>query len=249
MNYYKFHIGDYRRDTSHLSLLEHGIYRQMLDLYYLSESSLTSDVEKLMRMLCVRIADEVQAFKNVLADFFVLTENGYEQSRCMVIISEYQSKSGKASKSANARWRREKENKNANAMRTHSEGNAIGMLTTNHKPLTTNQEKKKKELSSKPDDSVMEVFRHWQKVMGTEKAKASPERISKIKARLKDYTVSQLKEAVDGCRKSEHHMGKNDRKTKYNDIELICRDCKHVDSFLQEHEEENSLITGKGWAN
>ena len=109
---------------------------------------------------------------------------------------------------------------------------------------------KGKDLSSKPDDSVMEVFRHWQKVMGTEKAIASPERISKIRARLKDYTVAQLKEAIDGCRKSDHHMGNNDRKKKYNDIELICRDCKHVDSFLQEPaEEENSLITGRGWAN
>jgi hypothetical protein len=118
-------------------------------------------------------------------------------------------------------------------------------------PSPSPKEEKKKDLSSTPDDSVMEVFRHWQKVMGTEKAKASPERISKIRARLKDYTVDQLKEAIDGCRKSEHHMGKNDRKTKYNDIELICRDCKHVDSFLQETqgEEENSFITGKGWAN
>jgi uncharacterized protein YdaU (DUF1376 family) len=159
VNYYQFHIGDYRRDTAHLSLLEHGIYRQMLDLYYLSESPLPSDEEKLMRMLCVRIADEVRAFKNVLADFFVLTEKGYEQSRCLKAISEYRAKSGKASDSANARWRREKENKDANAMRTHSEGNA------NHKPLT-NKPLTNTPLPPKGDEDFVSFWKAYPKKDG-----------------------------------------------------------------------------------
>jgi Protein of unknown function (DUF1376) len=40
MYYYQHHIGDYRKDTSHLSLIEHGIYRQLLDLYYITEKPL-----------------------------------------------------------------------------------------------------------------------------------------------------------------------------------------------------------------
>jgi len=42
LHYYTFNIGDYRRDTGHLSLLEHGIYRQLIDSYYLSEKPIAA---------------------------------------------------------------------------------------------------------------------------------------------------------------------------------------------------------------
>jgi uncharacterized protein YdaU (DUF1376 family) len=32
VNYYERHIGDYLKDTAHLSLLEHGIYTRLLDV-------------------------------------------------------------------------------------------------------------------------------------------------------------------------------------------------------------------------
>jgi hypothetical protein len=37
VNYYERHIGDYLKDTAHLSLLEHGIYTRLLDVYYTRE--------------------------------------------------------------------------------------------------------------------------------------------------------------------------------------------------------------------
>lgn len=147
MNYYKFHIGDYRRDTVHLSLLEHGIYRALLDSYYLNEEPLTADLPKLMRSLCVRTAEEKQALENVLSDFFVLDGDVYRHKRCDQDIEKYKEKSEKARQSANARWAdvshhtssasatESHSEENAIAMRTHSEGNA------NHKPLTTNHNK------------------------------------------------------------------------------------------------------------
>jgi uncharacterized protein YdaU (DUF1376 family) len=134
VNYYEHHIGDYRKDTSHLSLLEHGIYRQLLDTYYTDEKALTLDHAKLMRSHSVRNADEVQAFQNVLADFFICTEEGYVHKRCEAIINAYKAKSVKASESAKARWSKGKSEVDAGDMRSHSDGNA------NHKPLTINQE-------------------------------------------------------------------------------------------------------------
>jgi len=70
MHYYQHNIADYRKDTSHLNLMEHGIYRQLLDSYYLDEIPLCVDLAKLMRSHSVRTADEEQALKNVLTDFF-----------------------------------------------------------------------------------------------------------------------------------------------------------------------------------
>lgn len=134
MHYYSHNIGDYRRDTSHLSLLEHGVYRQMMDTYYLTEKPLPLDHANLMRTHCARTADEVRAVEHVLKDFFVQTEDGYIHKRCDIEIEAFHSKSVSARESAKARWDRVRAEKEAEAMRTHSEGNA------NHKPLTINQE-------------------------------------------------------------------------------------------------------------
>ena len=130
MNYYSHHIGDYRRDTAHLSLLEHGVYRQMLDTYYLSEEPLPLDEARLMRSLCVRNADEMQAVKNLLADFFIAADCGYLHKRCTKEIAAFQAKSAAAKASAEVRWHRENPPKDATAMRSHSDSNA------NHKPIT-----------------------------------------------------------------------------------------------------------------
>jgi len=140
MHYYEHNIGDYRKDTVHLTLLEHGIYRQLIDTYYLGESPLTTDIEKLMRTHSIRNADEQQAFKNVLSDFFELTKNGYIHKRCDKIIAEYHGKSQKARDSANARWANRDKVVNANALRTQSKGNAT--QNTEHKTQDTKHKDK-----------------------------------------------------------------------------------------------------------
>ena len=143
MHYYQHNIGDYRKDTSHLTLLEHGIYRQLLDTYYLDEEPLSNDLAKLMRSHSVRNADEQQALQNVLTDFFELTENGYFHKRCEDGIAQFHGKSAKARASANVRWANElkaskplKVKLNANVLPTHSKSNANGMLTNNQEPIT-----------------------------------------------------------------------------------------------------------------
>lgn len=144
MNYFEHHIGDYRKDTGHLTLIEHGVYRQLLDTYYMDEKPLTLDHAKLMRSHCVRTADEKQALENVLADFFVRTDEGYMHKRCDVVIEEYRTKSAKAGESAKARWDRVRAEKaaqlvsDANALPTQCEGNA------NQEPVTSNQEPRTK---------------------------------------------------------------------------------------------------------
>jgi len=132
MHYYSHNIADYRKDTSHLTLLEHGIYRQLLDSYYLDEIPLSNDLAKLMRSHSVRTAEEQQSLQNVLTDFFELTENGYIHKRCDEVIAQYHGKSDKARASAMARWTKKNKGLDANALQTHTEGNA------NHKPITNN---------------------------------------------------------------------------------------------------------------
>jgi uncharacterized protein YdaU (DUF1376 family) len=134
MHYYQFNIADYRKDTIHLTPIEHYAYRQLLDQYYLSEQPISLDEDKVMRSLCVRIADDMQSVRNVLNEFFLKTENGYIHKRCDVEIEAYHAKSKSASDSAKVRWANKNKVDNKSAMRSHCDGNA------NHKPLTINQE-------------------------------------------------------------------------------------------------------------
>ncbi len=134
MHYYNNNIADFRKDTTHLTLLEQGVYRRLLDQYYLDEKPLCQDHALLMRAHCVRTADEQQALENVLQDFFVRTDAGYRHKRCDVEIEAFHAKSSSASESAKARWERVRKDKDAGAMRTQSDG------TANQEPITVNHQ-------------------------------------------------------------------------------------------------------------
>ena len=58
MNYYKRHIGDYAAATRHLSLLEHGVYCMLLDVYYTSERALPAELKAVQRLVGAKSKDE-----------------------------------------------------------------------------------------------------------------------------------------------------------------------------------------------
>jgi uncharacterized protein YdaU (DUF1376 family) len=189
MHYYQHNIGDYRRDTSHLSLVEHGIYRQLMDSYYLDEQPLCADLAKLMRSHSVRSADEQQSLKNVLADFFELTENGYIHKRCDEVIAEYHGKSDKARASAMARWGNKHKDVDANALPTQSKRNAKGMLTNNHKPITN---------ISTPDGVSESIFKDYLEVRKAKKAKWTETALKGLQREAGKANIS-LEKAMQIC--------------------------------------------------
>ena len=129
MHYYPKNIGDYRRDTMNLSLLEHGVYMTLIDHYTLNEEPITLDHLDVCWTIGARTDNEKTAVCLILSKFFIKTDEGYRHKRCDEEIAKYHAKSDKARESANKRW-----DSNAKAMQTHNEGNA------NHKPITKNQE-------------------------------------------------------------------------------------------------------------
>lgn len=58
MNYWKRHIGDYARDTAHLSQGQVGAYDLLLDWYYANERPLPSDPEDVYRITRAFTKDE-----------------------------------------------------------------------------------------------------------------------------------------------------------------------------------------------
>jgi uncharacterized protein YdaU (DUF1376 family) len=130
VNYYEFHIGDYLKNTAHLSMLEDAAYRRLIDAYYTRETPLPGEKRACYKLCRAASKDEREAVDYVLDEFFVLAEDGYHNDRCDVEISRFKDKQAKAKRSADARWNKSKPhsdgnaNASADAMRTHSEGNA-----------------------------------------------------------------------------------------------------------------------------
>lgn len=151
MHKYWRHIGDYAKDTKHLTMLEHGALTLMLDWAYASERPLPEDERTLFRLCSAFDKAEREAVITVRDEFFELGEEGYTQRRVLREIAEFRAKAEKASASAAMRWQKDRHanamptecERNANAMRTHSDGNANGMLrarvptTNNQQPATT----------------------------------------------------------------------------------------------------------------
>jgi len=94
-------------------------------------------------------------------------------------------------------------------------------------------------------EQAREVFEHWKKVMNYPGADYSPTRQTRIENRLKKYTADQIREAIDNCSKSPFNMGENDRNTKYDDIELICRSSEKLERFLNMTRPEAKVEPGE----
>jgi uncharacterized protein YdaU (DUF1376 family) len=161
MHYYKFNIADYRKDTGHLSTIEHGIYRQLIDWYYLDEQPIPLETQVVTRRLRLGF-DDLIFVENVLADFFQKTSKGYVHKRIEFDIKEYHQQADK-NKANGKRGGRPKKTQSVNSgLPDESQNNP------NHKPITTNH---------KPIDTVVcpngldvSVWQDWLKIRKSKKA-------------------------------------------------------------------------------
>lgn len=80
MNFFKLYIGDYQRDTAHLSVVEHGAFMLMLQHYYATERPLPTG-KALHRMLRAQDKVERDAIDSIAAQFWRTTDAGLVNDR------------------------------------------------------------------------------------------------------------------------------------------------------------------------
>lgn len=90
MNYYERHLGDYAKDTAHLTMIEHGAYSLLLDRYYGTESGIPAD--QAHRIARARTKEEKAAVDVVLAEFFLLVDGVWINKRAEEEIAKAQLK-------------------------------------------------------------------------------------------------------------------------------------------------------------
>jgi hypothetical protein len=88
-----------------------------------------------------------------------------------------------------------------------------------------------RDLSDELTDDEYDVWEHWRRVMNHPKAVCTPDRRKLIQRWLPVYGVERLQAAISGCAKSRWHMGDNDRGKRYDALELILRDARHIEDF------------------
>jgi len=102
MNYYPFHIGDFRAGTSNMSRQSRWLYRDMLDVYYDSEKPLPLDLDVLCDSIGVEAEEERRLVERLLRFKFIKTDGGYSHHICEVVIAEYRNKAEVAAKNGKA---------------------------------------------------------------------------------------------------------------------------------------------------
>ena len=176
MNYYPFNVGDYASHTAHLEPMEDLAYRRMLDLYYRTEKPLPASVEDIARL--IRLRDYAAFIRDVLNEFFRLTDAGWKHERCDAELAKMQDKQTKAKASAQASVNA----RSTNAQRTLSERSTVVELPTPtpipiQNPPTPDgvappePKAQKSKPTPCPDDVAAEVWADW---LALRKAKKAP---------------------------------------------------------------------------
>lgn len=81
--------------------------------------------------------------------------------------------------------------------------------------------------------ATIEVFDYWvDKTRRSPKlVKLTPERRRAIEARLRTFSVADIKGAIDYVAKSTWHQGENDAGKRYDDIITICRNDTRLETY------------------
>jgi len=136
MKHYPHHIGDFDKATRHLTRMERSIYRDLIDLYYDTESQLTLDRPMLCRKVLANSNEESTCVERVLNEFFTETPTGWFHDRCEDEIRKYhannsqKAQAGKASAAAKAQKRLQALNGNSTDVERTNNG-----TSTNHQPI------------------------------------------------------------------------------------------------------------------
>lgn len=147
MHYYQHHIGDFIKATARLTDSQSMAYLRLIWKYYDDERPLPDEID----VLAFQVGATEIDVRLILRSYFKLEDDGWHQSRCDAEIAEYHRKSEQAANAGKASARAR-----MNRGLTDVEQPLNG-LSTNHKPITNNQEPLTKN-QVKPNAEALDGF-------------------------------------------------------------------------------------------
>lgn len=132
-HWYPRYTGDYARDTSHLTIIEHGAYTLLLDHYYSTKQPLPAIAEQLHRICRAFTEEEKAAIDRVLSMFFHLHADGYHNGRADNELAKRSAISKSRSKAAIIKHKK----LSAHAQQVHSKCSANATTSTTTSTATS----------------------------------------------------------------------------------------------------------------
>ena len=137
MQWYKHYIGDFQRDTGHLSLTERGAYRALLDHHYATEKPLPADPVALARLVGAQTKAERDAVPAVLTQFWTLTDEGWINARAQIEMGKTDARRETNRAVAQAREQARNVTGRTTNRATNRETNRLTIGVTKAQPLQT----------------------------------------------------------------------------------------------------------------
>ena len=250
MHYYQHNIKTFNSATRHLTRVERALYRDLIEIYYDTESPLPSDINRLSRLVIAISNDEKEALNYVLSEFFVLSDGSYQHEYCDETIEAYRSnKSAKSIAgiaSAEARKAKAKLLKSTkNKQDSTGAEQVLNECATNKEPVTKNQEpiiKEGQKESKIPPCPHSEIINIYHKVLPelqsvNESLWKGSQREKDLSARWKqneEFRKREFWEWFFTCIKNTpFDMGENDRQWKVDLGWLLKKEnfIKRVEKF------------------
>lgn len=204
MNFYKRFMGDYAKDTAHLSLAEHGAYTLLLDHYYATEQPLPADYQALYRICRAFDKKEQEAVRSVADVYFpVNDEGGRINPRAEKQLSDDTNRVESARVNGKKGGRPKKQTQPVNEKQTEKEPekNPLGFDSeTQQEPNTKahHSQSQNKEKPSSPDADFagLRFQEFWEAWPKTERRTAKAECLKKWKLRHLDAIADRVLEHV-----------------------------------------------------
>jgi uncharacterized protein YdaU (DUF1376 family) len=236
-NWYPFYVGDYMRDTAHLSMLEHGAYRLLLDHYYSTGQPLPDDKKQLYRICRAFDEQEQISIDRVLQLFFKHDAKAkiYTQGK---VQKEIEKKTDISEKRAQAAKNKGK-NRPANAMQMQSKCKANDDTSTSTSTILS------KDNIIRPADVSIQVWDDFIQHRKNVKAKLTKTALDGIinQAKKAGWTLEDA--LIETCTrgwksfKAEWVQGK---KTKSNEVdEAIARAERRIIEMETQNEQNASF--------
>lgn len=192
MNFFKLYIGDYQRDTAHLSVTEHGAYLLMLQHFYATEKPLPT-AKALHRMLRAETKAERDAIDVVAGRFWIPIEGGVINERAaeeMVKAEHQRTVNREIGKRGGRPKKTELETESVIDYETLSVSEREPINNPNQTPDTRHQTKAGKEKPSAfalPAWIPAEVWSEWMPIRKAKKANNSPYALALLVAKLERW--------------------------------------------------------------
>lgn len=152
MIFYKHYIGDFQRDTGHLSLTERGAYRALIDHYYATEKPLPNDHPALCRIAGAFTKAERDAVK-VAMGFFEVKEGQLWHHRIEAELEKQEGRCDKNRAIALAREERKRAEKRAREQHDESTNRAPNVPDSLHDQSTNQNQNQNQSSSLRSEDT------------------------------------------------------------------------------------------------